>query len=73
MTVTDVERDMKERLIRIDEVLTLTSLSRSSVYAYMSRNEFPRPLRIGRRAVGWRFIHIKEWLDTRPATKPNFN
>jgi prophage regulatory protein len=28
----------------------------------MNHGEFPRPVRIGRRAVGWRSSDVEEWL-----------
>ena len=37
-------------------------LSRSTIYRMMNHGEFPRPVRIGRRAVGWRSSDVEEWL-----------
>lgn len=53
------------RIIRRAEVENIVGLSRSSIYAAMTRNEFPRPVRIGIRAVGWRRSDISEWLSSR--------
>lgn len=41
------------RLLRRPEVEARIGLSRSSIYAMMDRGEFPRPRRIGQRAVAW--------------------
>jgi prophage regulatory protein len=54
-----------ERIIRRPEVERIVGLSRSGIYAAMSRNEFPKPLKIGRRAVGWYESHINNWVLTR--------
>ena len=35
----------------------------------MDRGEFPRPIRIGKRAVAWPESAIDAWLKTRPASK----
>ncbi|WP_448539067.1 helix-turn-helix transcriptional regulator [Sphingobium yanoikuyae] len=43
----------------------MIGLSRSTIYDSMSRGLFPRPLRIGRKAVGWRHSDISEWLNRR--------
>ena len=37
-------------------------LSCSTIYMMMSEGRFPRPIKIGRRAVGWRATDVEEWL-----------
>jgi len=37
-------------------------LSCSTIYAMMAADKFPRPIKIGRRAVGWRNTDIQEWV-----------
>ena len=65
-----VERD---RLLRIGEVLEITGLSKSVLYEMVNRGDFPRPLRIGLRAVAWRQEDIQHWLDSLPpATGENW-
>ncbi|MBT3141364.1 AlpA family phage regulatory protein [Ruegeria litorea] len=61
---------MTERHLRRPEVEAATGLSRSSIYAMMDTDEFPRPVRIGKRAVAWPETAISEWLSNRPTTKP---
>ncbi|WP_461159788.1 helix-turn-helix transcriptional regulator [Sphingobium sp. TomMM35A] len=51
--------------MRRPEVEAKIGLSRSTIYSAMAKGEFPRPLRIGRRAVGWRQSDIDEWLSRR--------
>lgn len=54
-----------DHILRRPAVEIRTGLSRSSLYAMMQRGEFPRPIRLGRRAVGWRLSDIERWLETR--------
>lgn len=54
-----------ERVLRRAEVEKIVGLSRSTIYAAMSRQLFPRPILIGVRAVGWRLKDIENWLETR--------
>ncbi|MDC0496110.1 AlpA family phage regulatory protein [Planktomarina temperata] len=42
----------------------MLGLSRSTIYRMMNHGEFPRPVRIGRRAVGWSSSDVEEWLKT---------
>ena len=55
-----------DRLLRLSEVLTITSLGRSSVYRMMRVGTFPEPLKIGVRAVRWRESEIETWIAARP-------
>ena len=48
------ETTPRERLIRIDEVLAVVPISRSSWYAGIKAGIFPRQLKLGRRISAWR-------------------
>jgi prophage regulatory protein len=45
----------------IKKIYSMTGLSRSSIYLRVSTNEFPKPIKIGRRAVGWPEDSIIAW------------
>ena len=62
MTVTTSDN----RLLRLSEVQARCGLSRSTVYRQMGEGAFPRPLRVGVRAVRWRESEIESWLPSRP-------
>ena len=51
------------RTLRIQTVLELTGLGRSTVYALVKAGRFPKPLRLGPRAVGWRLSDVLAWLE----------
>ena len=57
---------MIDRILRRPEVESCTELSRSTIYESIAQGEFPRPTRLGRRAVGWRESVISDWLSKRP-------
>ncbi|WP_273524574.1 helix-turn-helix transcriptional regulator [Rhodosalinus sediminis] len=59
--MSDVEED---RLLRIKQVTAVTGLSRASIYEKVRRGEFPAPVKIGKRAVAWRFSKIIEWISS---------
>ena len=56
-----------ERILRIKEVIKVTAMSNSTIYELIKSNEFPRPKKIGKRAVGWLAGDIQSWLDNRPS------
>lgn len=53
------------RILRRREVERLTRLSKASIYRQIHSGSFPRPLKLGERAVGWRAEEIEEWLASR--------
>ncbi len=56
---------MTKTILRRPEVEARTGLSRSTIHLMMSRGEFPKPLRLGARTVGWPEAAIGEWLNSR--------
>ena len=52
---------MIKKMYRLPEVMNITGLSRSSIYLRVSTDEFPKPVKIGRRAVGWPEDSIIAW------------
>jgi prophage regulatory protein len=59
---------MTTYILRLHDVMLRTGLSRSTIYKYMSVGEFPKPVRLGSKAVGWRDRDIDEWIATRPVS-----
>lgn len=59
---------MTATLMRRPAVLLMTGLSRSALYAQMQAGCFPRPVRIGARAVAWREADIAQWIQSRAAS-----
>ena len=56
---------MSNRVLRRREVETRTGLSRSTIYAMIAEGVFPRPIKLGKRAVGWPESTVDEWLESR--------
>ena len=52
---------MIKKIYRRPDVMNITGLSRSSIYLRISTNEFPKPVKLGRRAVGWPEESIIAW------------
>jgi prophage regulatory protein len=59
---------MTEKILRRQVVLERVGFSRSKLYDDMSKQLFPRPVRLGVRAVGWRESDIVAWLASRKTT-----
>ncbi len=54
-----------EKVLRLRAVLSRTGLSRSMAYDLMSKEDFPKPISLGARAVGWLESEIDAWIAER--------
>ena len=52
-------------ILRRKSVEARTGLSRSTLYAYIAAGQFPAPVALGARAVGWYESDVEAWLASR--------
>jgi prophage regulatory protein len=61
------------QFLRLRDVIALTGHKRSSIYAAMKENRFPKAIQIGLKAVAWDAAEITAWqvarMNERKATK----
>lgn len=50
-------------LIKLTSVKSMTGLSKSSIYAMMQKDSFPRNILIGERGVAWIEAEIQKWIE----------
>ena len=55
---------MLTQILRRRQLEEKLGLSRSSIYQMVSEGLFPKPIKLGRRAVGWRLEDVENWLTT---------
>ena len=60
---------MPDHIIKLPEVKSRSGLGRSSIYEAISRGEFPQPIKLGPRSVGWVESEIDHWLSLRKAAR----
>ena len=60
---------MAKKVLRRKAVEAKTGNSTSTIYEKMAAGEFPRPIPLGKRAVGWLEDEIDEWIDRRLAER----
>ena len=56
---------MHSQILRRKDVEAVIGLSRSTIYKLMNEETFPKAIRLGQRAVGWRLSDINNWIDER--------
>ena len=53
------------KVLRIEDVMRLLKLSKATIYRMMKLDEFPAPIKLGIKCVGWMESDILEWLQSR--------
>ena len=56
------------QIYRLHDVLKETGLGRSTVYRMVAEHTFPAPVKLAKRAVGWRHDDVRQWTIGRPST-----
>jgi prophage regulatory protein len=60
---------MIDKLLRLPEVREMVRRSTTRIYNDMAAGTFPKPIRIGMRAVAWRECELQNWLTNRIADR----
>ena len=56
-------------LLRLDEVSNLVGASRSSIYRWVKEARFPRPVKLGERAIAWPSDEVESFIESRRAER----
>lgn len=57
------------RIIRIRDVIALTGLSRSAIYAAVKTGTFRRQVKLSARSSGWLRGEVVQWVMDRPRSQ----
>ena len=58
-----------QKFLRRSEVEARTGIPTSTIYEMMAKGEFPRPVRLSPRIVGWIESEIVDWQNKRIAAR----
>ena len=54
-----------DQILRGPAVQAMTGLSRSTIYRLELNGQFPKRLKLGERACGWKMSDIQRWIESR--------
>jgi prophage regulatory protein len=54
------------QMLRLPAVLRTTGLARSTVYRMVAEHTFPAPVKLAKRAIGWRHDDVLQWTAACP-------
>lgn len=61
----ELKNNNSDRILRLKNVCYQTGLSRSSIYLKISEDNFPKPIKLGSRSVGWIEGEVLAWVKNR--------
>tara|TARA_B100001094_G_scaffold152930_1_gene147985 strand:+ start:838 stop:1047 length:210 start_codon:yes stop_codon:yes gene_type:complete len=57
-----IKMNIENKLLRLPQVVEITSLSKSSIYRREKTGDFPKRLSLGGNCVVWKSIEIDRWI-----------
>lgn len=57
-------------LVRLDQILAVVPIARSTFFLWVKQGKFPRPVKIGSRAVAWRVDDVRALMASSEAVTP---
>lgn len=60
---------MTRQILRLPEVINRTGIPRSTLYAKVAEGQFPIPIKLSQRSVGWSTAAIDSWIEERIAKR----
>jgi len=52
-----------ERYMRINEVIEMLSVGRSTIWAWVKVDKFPKPIKLSEYVTVWKLSEIEEWVQ----------
>lgn len=59
---TQITQPTTQRFIKLQAVMNITGLSRSTIYRYIADGHFPRQVSLGTRNTAWLESEIQSWI-----------
>ncbi len=59
-----MKQDFSYKLLRLRDVIKMTSLTRTTIYNYMSEGKFPKNIHLGPKISVWIEREIQEWINS---------
>lgn len=56
--------DIKDKLFRIEDVSSITTLAKSTIWMKVAQGNFPKPLKLTNSIRAWKGADIEGWIDS---------
>ncbi len=52
----------EDKLLRVDDVVKITSISRAQIYRYIKAGIFPAPTKLSKKLTVWKASTVQNWM-----------
>ena len=59
-----MKEDFSDKLLRLRDVIKMTSLSRTTIYNNIAKGKFPKNIHLGPKISVWIEREIQEWINS---------
>ncbi len=59
-----------DKVLRLPQVLEQVGLKKTALYKMIQDGEFPKQIKLGKHASGWKESEVQNWIHSRPAKEP---
>ena len=59
-----MNQEITTKLLRLRDVIKITSLSKKTIYDYMAEGKFPKNILLGPKISVWIEREIQEWINS---------
>ena len=59
-----MNQEITTKLLRLRDVIKMTSLTRTTIYNYMAEGKFPKNIHLGPKISVWIEREIQEWINS---------
>jgi prophage regulatory protein len=61
-SMTHKEALNMDKLLKLQDVIEMTSFSKSEIYRRLAKGTFPKPCKLGERCARWKQSDIQQWI-----------
>jgi prophage regulatory protein len=65
----NMQNHNRKKILRLNSVVSITGIPKSSLYALMKAGGFPKPIPLSSRSVGWLEDEVEQWIEARIAQR----
>ena len=55
---------IKDQFLRLPQVMEISGLAKSTIWAYVKKGKFPQPIKLSARVTVWKLSDIHKWMES---------
>ena len=64
-----IQNTQVDRILRLPEVMHIVALGKTTIYALIKTDDFPKQIKLGKKTTGWLESEIRQWVAERAQSR----